>query len=155
MGGMLNSIGTWSGLPDGISETVGKALWKERDDAGKETDVIDSRFVQWFPLDDLKCDPARFEHEAYVARESMNAFEIGEQEEIWGWLTPEEYGALPAEEKRAYAFYRWTNPFGEYGMKCRLQRISAELANMYQDTVLIHEDGYPQVAEMRIVVRLG
>ena len=130
-------------------------LWKREDPEGVKTDAIDERFVQWFPLSDIRCDPARFEHEAYVSREAANAFEIGELDEIWEWITPVEYGALPANEKQAYIYYRWTQPFGVYDLKCRVKALSSELASIYEETVLLHEKGHQRVGEMRVVVRYG
>ena len=104
VGELLRDICCWQSLPERLSTQVANALWKKTDSEGKKTDDIDERFVQWFPLSDIKSDPARFEHEAYVSREAANAFELGEIDEIWGWLTPEEYGSLLANEKQAYTW---------------------------------------------------
>lgn len=155
VGELLRDIGCWHSIPDGLSAQIANALWKKTDFAGEKTDDIDERLVQWFPLDNIRSDPSRFEHEAYVTRETANAFELHEVDEIWEWLTPEEYGALPANEKRAYTYYRWTQPFGTYDLKCRVKRMSCELATMYEEAILIHEKGYPRVESMRIIVRYG
>lgn len=155
VGELLSDIGCWHSIPDGVSAQVTKALWKKVGPEGEETDDIDERFVQWFPLSDIRADPARFEHEAYVAREAANAFELKEVEEIWEWLTPEEYGSLPGNEKQAYTYYRWTQPFGTYDLKCRLKTMSSELATMYEEAILMQEEGHPRVGSMRVVVRYG
>lgn len=55
--------------------------------------------TMWFYLSSVQVNPARFEHEACVTREDMNAFELGKIHEIVEWLTPEEYGNLSADEK--------------------------------------------------------
>ena len=155
IGAMLQDIGCWHSMPDDLSEQVKRVLWKKEDSEGKKTNEIDERYVQWFPLSDVECDPSRFEHEAYVTRESANAFDLGELEEIWNWLTPEEYGALPANEKQAYVYYRWTQPYGIYDFKCRLKTLASELALMYEESILLHEEGYRHVGEKRIIVRFG
>ena len=155
MGEMLRDIDCWHGLPDGLSAQIVNVLWKKTNSAGEKTEEIDESCVEWFPLSDIKADPARFEHEAYISRETANAFELNEIYEIWEWITPEEYGSLPADEKRAYTYYRWTQPFGTYDLKCRIKTMSSELATMYEEEILIHEKGYPHVESMRIVVRYG
>lgn len=155
IGLMLDDVDCWHSCPNDLSKEVRRVLWKRQDEHGEKTDEIDDRCIEWFSLSDLTCDPARFEHEAYVPRESMNSFEIGEVDDIYWWLTPQEYGELPPEEKQGYTFYRWTEPYGIYDLKCRLKQLAEELRGMYCDTVLLYEKGYPKVSEMRIIVRFG
>ena len=152
---LLMDIGCWHSIPKGLSPQILNVLWKKTNSRGEKTDDIDEHYVQWFPLSDIRSDPARFEHEAYVTREAANAFELNEIDEIWKWLTPEEYGSLPVNEKQAYTYYRWTEPFGTYDLKCRIKTMSSELATMYNEAILIHEEGYPHIESMRIVVRYG
>ena len=53
-------------------------------------------------------------YEGYVSKRLIAAFEVNETEEIYNWLTTEEYMALPEKDKRLYRFYGWDEPYDEY-----------------------------------------
>lgn len=154
---MLNDIDYWYGMPKGISNEVMKELAGRDvvvDDLADEDYHIFYERTRWFPLSCVRADPARFEHEAYVGRESMNKFELGDIEEICDWITPEEYAALPTDERRAYTYFRWTDPGGSYDMRCRLKALARELIHIYEASVLLHEDDADEVSSARVVVRV-
>lgn len=48
-----------------------------------------------------------FRYQGYVFKYSIAAYEIGEQEEIFDWLTRQEYDSLSEEEKKDYAYFEW------------------------------------------------
>lgn len=69
-----------------------------------------------------------FRFEGYVRKRTVADFEIGEIEEINSWLTYEEYQALSDKQKRAYRFYRWDEPYDEYGVyRIMYERLKAML----------------------------
>ena len=57
-----------------------------------------------------------FKFEGYVRKRTVVDFEVGEIEEINSWLTYEEYQSLSEKQKRVYQFYRWDEPYDEYGV---------------------------------------
>lgn len=153
---MLNDIDCWHGMPKGVSDEVAKLV----DYGGAEGALTNDDFhmfyerTRWFPLSCVRVDPARFEHEAYVGRESMNKFELGDIEEICDWITPEEYADLPADERRAYTYFRWTDPGGSYDMRCKLKALAWELIHIYEASVLLYEDDADEVSSARVIVRV-
>ena len=60
----------------------------------------------------IKDKPYKFE--GYVSKRAIADFEVHETEEINYWLSPEEFEALPAREKKQYSFYQWNEPYDEY-----------------------------------------
>lgn len=57
-----------------------------------------------------------YKYEGYVRKRTVADFEINEIEEIDNWLTYDEYQSLSDKQKRAYQFYRWDEPYDEYGV---------------------------------------
>lgn len=152
---MLDDIDSWYGMPKGVSDEVMEHVGCN-ETAGVHADDprIFCERTRWFPLSCVRVDPTRFEHEAYVGRESMNRFELGDIEEICDWITPEEYASLPADERRAYTYFRWTDPGGSYDMRCRLKALARELIHIYEDSVLLHERDADVVSSARVIVRI-
>ena len=69
-----------------------------------------------------------YKYEGYVRKRMVADFEIDEIEEIDNWLTYEEYRALSDKQKRAYQFYRWDEPYDEYGVyRIMYERLRAML----------------------------
>ena len=73
-----------------------------------------------FDPEEIRVPEGKYEYERYVLREDMNAFENETLDDIEHWLTEAEYGALDAEEKRMYTFYRWDSPGSTFAIKRRL-----------------------------------
>lgn len=155
VGMMVDDIGYWQGIPQGVSKEVLDVLPHKYSETFEPTDELDPSRVRWFEISDVRADPARFEHEAYVGREAMNLFELGEIEEIEHWLTPEEYGSLPSDEKRGYTFFRWNDAWGSYRMKCELKEAASFLMEAYRSNVLISEPNYPEIDKVRCIVAYG
>lgn len=160
VGAMLESVNCHWGVPDDISDDVLTELLSCEstfsdyyDEA--ETISIEEAHAKWFCLSDIQVDPARFEYEAYVAREDMRAFERGEIQEIEEWFTPEEYGSLPDDRKRFYTYFRWTEPYGSYNGLCRLKALAQGLLGIYRDNVLRFEKGRKEITAARIIVSIG
>lgn len=57
-----------------------------------------------------------YKYEGYVRKRTVADFEINEIEEIDNLLTYDEYQSLSDKQKRAYQFYRWDEPYDEYGV---------------------------------------
>ena len=57
-----------------------------------------------------------FMYEGYVNKRTLAQYECYEIEEISEWLTEDEYKALSDKQKRQYAFHRWNDYYGEYGI---------------------------------------
>ena len=53
-------------------------------------------------------------YEGYVSKRRIADFETHESEEIYEWLTQEEYSSLSDKEKKQYRFYQWNEPYDEY-----------------------------------------
>ena len=82
-----------------------------------------------------KVNPDRpYKHEGYVLKREYDEFEVYEREEFSEWLTQAEYDALSAKEKRQYIFYRWNDPWGEYGIYETLVRRIRTLAVLFANT---------------------
>lgn len=88
-----------------------------------------------------------FKFEGYVLKRTVADFEVDEIEEINSWLTYEEYQALSDKQKKAYQFYRWDEPYDEYGVyRIIYERLRAMLywfnfADAFEDkSVYWHSD---------------
>lgn len=129
LGMMVSDLGCWYGAPADISaDVLSRAVYV--DGSGEECKLT----CRWFELSDLgDIDPSRYEHEGYAPCGEVSAFERGDAEDIWDWLSPREYGALPADEKQAYTYYRWSEPCGVYDLKCELKRRCVAVADMRSD----------------------
>jgi len=67
-------------------------------------------------------------YEGYVNKRTAADFETGEIEEIYEWLTPDEYKSLPEAEKKKYRYYEWDEPYDEYFVyRTVFERLSAML----------------------------
>lgn len=161
VGSMLRDLSYCSGTPSDVSPEVRDMLLFADCDPFFNEDENDPvevesclRLARWFPLSVLgNIDPARFEHEAYVPRNLVHAFERGDFEEIDDWISPEEYGGLPADEKKTYTYYRWTDPWGTYGAKVELKQRCNMIAGMFNDCKIDGE--YRRPDALRILVRMG
>ena len=132
---MLQDLPCIWGAPSDISPDVReKLVCAGCTVSGNTTTDLCFEQAQWFSLSALdKIDPARFEHEAYVPRDLVHAFERGDCDEICDWLAPGEYGSLPADEKEAYTYYRWTEPWGAYALKVELKQHCEAITDMFRD----------------------
>ena len=92
----------------------------------------------------------KYEYERYVYREDMNAFENGDLESIGYWLTEAEYAALSEEERRAYTFFRWDDPWSTFAIKRRLTERVKDAVNYYNFKVLPYGT---KIERTRIIVR--
>ena len=82
------------------------------------TDTIAKRIVK----------EKEFKFEGYVRKRTVVDFEVGEIEEINSWFTYEEYQSLSEKQKRVYQFYRWDEPYDEYGVyRIMYERLRAML----------------------------
>ena len=76
-----------------------------------------------------------YQYEYYAPRHSVAAFEAGEIEEIYDWLTRESYDELSPEEQKEYVFFKWTEPYGWYKTLTNvITRVEMRLADFYEES---------------------
>lgn len=99
-----------------------------------------------------------FRYQGYVFKYSIASYEIGEQEEIAGWLTRQEYESLSEEEKKDYAYFEWNEWQDWYGVYNDIvHRVDALLHwfsewSSYQSNGVDYEDKYPSADKVRLIV---
>ena len=83
-----------------------------------------------------------YQYEYYAPRYEVAAFEIGENDEIEGWLTRESYDELPSEEKKEYVFFKWNDRFDWYDTLSRvIAKVEIRLDD-YKSEVSWREEGF-------------
>lgn len=108
------------GLPEKLCDELYKVFCTDETDP-----VLDKSWEDYYKssmkiyrfndIKDLVKKDRPFKYQAYVTKEQMVSHECGEDDEIYSWLTKEEYEALSEEEKREYVYYEWNDPYGAYG----------------------------------------
>lgn len=99
-----------------------------------------------------------FRYQGYVFKYSIAAYEIGEQEEIFEWLTRQEYESLSEEEKKDYAYFEWNEWQDWYGVYNNIvYRVNALLEwfsewSFSHFTDCSYEDRYPSGEQVRLIV---
>jgi len=83
-----------------------------------------------------------YQYEYYAPRYEVAAFEIGENDEIEGWLTQESYDELSSEEKKEYVFFKWNDRFDWYDTLSRvIAKVEMRLDD-YKSEVSWREEGF-------------
>ena len=99
-----------------------------------------------------------FRQQGYVLRDLIPAFECGEIGEIESWITAREYGELPDDERREFAYFEWNNAFDEYGMRAEISKRVDVLYDWLlesawsSDSELSHRDFDAGTPRIRIIV---
>lgn len=60
------------------------------------------------------------ENHAFVLKDTVFAYEHGELESIWDYLSADEYEKLSKEAKKAYTYYEWNDETGWYYYFCEI-----------------------------------
>ena len=99
-----------------------------------------------------------YKYEGYVRKRTVASFEVGDIEEINSWLTYEEYQALSYRQKRTYQFYRWDEPYDEYGIyRIIYERLRAMLywfdsADAFEDESVYWNSG-AGINDIRLLIK--
>ena len=56
----------------------------------------------------------KYEHHGFVEKSVIFTHESEDFEEIYEWLSPDEYSELPEESRKCYSYYEWNDPMGWY-----------------------------------------
>ena len=80
-------------------------------------DLLDDKCVAKYVIDyeDIKkVIPENMEHEfhGYASKDSIFAYESGDNDDIYDYLSAQEYSELDSEAKKAYCYYEWDDPAG-------------------------------------------
>lgn len=111
----LRDLSSWRVRYDDLSEEVKKNLQEDIFDEGTNEENIkylnENMQVVAFDAMCRAIPKEKNDNFGFVLKSDIYSFE-NENEEIYEWLSAEEYHELSDEEKRAYRYYEWNDPEG-------------------------------------------
>lgn len=139
----LRGFSQGCGIPDDMSESLrahfhqnldeqydnlfGKMSWR---DYYSQT-VFRVNFAN--ALVDAAKKKKEFKYEGYVSKKDKADYENDDINEIYDWLTKEEYDELSPEEKRRWIWFRWNDPYGKNEIYSELVSKIRTLCSLFQD----------------------
>ena len=138
-----------------LAETTQKYLLDQTEEEYRE-DLLKEKFEVYDYYTEIKPKYVReYQYEYYAPRYEVVAFETGENEEINEWLTRESFEELPAEEKKEYVFFKWTEPYGWYSTLSKvINRVETRLADYSSEVSFGDEGFYEYLNDKTVPVRL-
>ena len=119
-------------------------------------DLLKKRFEVYDYYTEIKPKFVReYQYEYYAPRFSVASFETGEIEEICDWLTRESYEELPADGKKDYVFFKWTEPDSWYNTLSKvINRVEMRLADYRSEVSFGDERFYEYLYDKTVPIRL-
>ena len=122
-----------------------------RDKAKKEywgsVHVIDIESMQ-------RCLPKsqQYELHGYVLKSQIFQIETDESEEIYEWLSPDEYASLSHEMQKCYQYYEWNDEMGWYRyFRLLLERVQWQK----EDWTTLHRKPGSDIRGLRLVMMIS